>query len=366
MAASLLDSLTGLVTPSIASKAASMLGESDSGIRKGIGGTFPVLLSAIANKAGDSGFASSLFDLVRSPDNDGSILDDASSVLSASGTSPLAGLSNKLLGSVFGANTGSVANALSSYAGIRSSSASALMSLAAPLLLGVLGKRVRAEGLNAASLASLLHGQKDTFAAALPGPLANIRTLLGGAAVGAETRERESYTPPASTARRARSSPWKWVIPALAVLAVIWILASLLGRNRQAPETAPAPVTTAPAPTPPAALATAPPATAAAPTASVYFDVSQTALPTGSESALSSVIAYLKANPGSTAAISGYHDPAGDPATNEALARNRAGSVQAALVAAGIPESRISMEKPVETTGGGATQDARRVEVTVR
>lgn len=364
MAASLLDSLSGLVTPGIASKAASLLGESDSAIRKGIGGTFPVLLSGIANRAGDAGFASSLFDLVRSPDNDGSILNDASSLLGASSTSPVMGLGGKLLGSVFGSNTGNVANALSSYAGVRSSSASALMNLAAPLLLGVLGKRARSEGLNAASLASLLRGQKDTFAAALPGPLASIRNYLPGETVALETRERD-YIPPPTQVTRERSSPWKWVLPAVAALGVIWLLSSLLGRDR-APETARVPVATTPAPTPPLSLATAPPATATLPTASVYFDVNQSALPTGSDSALSGVITYLRANPGSTAAISGYHDATGDRTNNEDLARDRAGSVRAALVAAGIEESRISMDRPVETTGGGTAQDARRVEVTVR
>ena len=64
--------------------------------------------------------------------------------------------------------------------------------------------------------------------------------------------------------------------------------------------------------------------------------------------------------------ISGYHDPTGDQAANEELAKNRAGSVRDALVAAGVDESRINMEKPVVTSGGGTLADARRVEVTVR
>jgi hypothetical protein len=40
--------------------------------------------------------------------------------------------------------------------------------------------------------------------------------------------------------------------------------------------------------------------------------------------------------------------------------------VRDALVAGGIEEARITMEKPVVTTGGGSLEDARRVEVTVR
>jgi len=98
----------------------------------------------------------------------------------------------------------------------------------------------------------------------------------------------------------------------------------------------------------------------------VYFEVDQSALPPGSETALSSVVVYLQEIPASTAVISGYHDASGDQAANEELARNRAASVRDALVAAGIEESRIHMEKPVVTTGDGTLADARRVEVTVR
>lgn len=362
MAASLLDSLTGLITPGMATKAASLLGESDSGIRKGLGATFPVLLSGIANRAGDSGFASSLFNLIQSPANDGSLLNDTGSLLGASSNSPLMSLGGRLLSSVFGGNTGGVANALSSYAGVKSSTASTLMNLAAPLVLAVLGKRVRSDGLNAGSLASLLHSQKDSYAAAVPGQMANIRDYIS-----TESREREYYVPPTtSTATVKRASPWRWVIPALIALAVLWLLFSMLGRDRGTTQTASVPAATAPATAPPATVATAPPVAATVPAANVYFDVDQSAMPAGASTTLASIIGYLNANPGSTAVVSGYHDPTGDRAANEALARERAESVRSALMAAGIPESRIDMQRPMETTGGGTMQDARRVEVKVR
>jgi outer membrane protein OmpA-like peptidoglycan-associated protein len=66
------------------------------------------------------------------------------------------------------------------------------------------------------------------------------------------------------------------------------------------------------------------------------------------------------------AVVSGYHDPTGDAAHNEELAKNRAEAVKNALTAAGIPEARIDMQKPVVTTGGGSPEEARHVDVTVR
>jgi len=352
MSASLLDSLTGLITPDLADRAASMLGESDSSIRKGLGGALPVVLSGLANRAGDSGFAGSLFDLVRSPANDGSVLNDVGGLLGSGASSPMMGLGGKLLNMLFGGNTSNLANALSGYAGVKSSTASTLLNFAAPLVLAALGRRTRSDNLNASSLASLLLGQKDSFAAALPGPLANIGSYLA-----APTRDREAYAAPPPVPER-RSSIWRWLLPLLIALGLLWLLSSLFGRRERPVED----TTTPPAAVEPEAGA---PATTT-PTATVYFDVDQSALPAGSDTALSAVIVYLNANPASTALISGYHDPTGDQAANEELAKNRAGSVRDALVAAGIEETRINMERPVVTTGGGSLEDARRVEVTVR
>jgi outer membrane protein OmpA-like peptidoglycan-associated protein len=361
MAASLLDSLNGLITPDLAGKAASMLGESDSAIRKGMGGVFPVLLSGLASRAADSGFSSSLFDLVRSPANDGNVLNDVAGLLGAGGSSPMMSLGGKLLSSLFGGNTANVASSLAGYSGVKSSTASTLLNIGAPLVLAILGKRVRSDGLNASSLASLLLGQKDSYAAALPGPLANLGSYLA-----APTREREVYAAPPPVAER-RSSIWRWLLPLLIALGALWLLSSLFGRKERPVDetTAPAAVEQAPAVEPAPAPTTAP-ADAAGATATVYFDVDQTALPAGADAALSSVIAYLQTNPGTTAVISGYHDPTGDQAANEELAKNRATSVRDALMAAGIEESRIDMQKPVVTTGGGTLEDARRVEVTIR
>jgi outer membrane protein OmpA-like peptidoglycan-associated protein len=49
--------------------------------------------------------------------------------------------------------------------------------------------------------------------------------------------------------------------------------------------------------------------------------------------------------------VSGYQDPTGDQAANEELAKNRAAVVRDLLVAAGIAETRIDMQKPVVNSG---------------
>lgn len=97
--------------------------------------------------------------------------------------------------------------------------------------------------------------------------------------------------------------------------------------------------------------------------AKLYFDVGATA-PSNAD-AIGSVITTLQADPGSKARISGYHDATGGAAANEEIAKVRAQTVQELLLANGIAQERIVLEKPVLTTGDGPAEEARRVEVLV-
>lgn len=349
MAASILDGVTGLFTPDVVHKAASALGESDSAITKGVSAAIPALLGSVASRADDPGFASSLFDLVKSPANDGGVLKDVGSLFGASGSSPMMGLGNKLLGSVFGGGTSNVSNNLAGYAGVKSSSAMALLNVAAPIVLAFLGKRARSEASSPTALAGLLRSEKDSIAAAVPGPLANVATRHDAPAMSTEMYRTR---PPVEQ----KKSIWRWLLPAAAAAIALALILPMFGRREQN-----LPATTAVSPAP---GATVPSATL--PSGTVYFDVDQSSLPVNGNASLTPVISYLQANPGATAVVSGYHDSTGDQAANEVLARNRAESVQATLVAAGIDASRIEMQKPVVTEGGGTADQARRVEVTVR
>jgi outer membrane protein OmpA-like peptidoglycan-associated protein len=101
------------------------------------------------------------------------------------------------------------------------------------------------------------------------------------------------------------------------------------------------------------------------PAANLYFDLDKFDLPADAAASLAPIVEYLKANPTARGAISGYHDPTGDREHNIELAKNRALAVRGYLVAQAIEEARFDMRKPVETTGSGSLEEARRVEVSV-
>jgi outer membrane protein OmpA-like peptidoglycan-associated protein len=99
------------------------------------------------------------------------------------------------------------------------------------------------------------------------------------------------------------------------------------------------------------------------PAANLYFDVDKYDLPADVAATLAPIVEYLKAQPSAASAISGYHDPTGDREYNIELAKNRAFAVRDYLMSAGIEKARIEMRKPIESTGSGSLEEARRVEV---
>jgi uncharacterized protein YidB (DUF937 family)/outer membrane protein OmpA-like peptidoglycan-associated protein len=103
-----------------------------------------------------------------------------------------------------------------------------------------------------------------------------------------------------------------------------------------------------------------------APVTKIYFASGKIDVPADTAEKIKPIIEYVKANAGTKAALSGFHDPTGDKAQNEELAKNRAKMVREMVRSAGLMEDQILMAKPEQTAGSGDNQEARRVEVTVR
>ncbi|MGL4576730.1 MAG: sodium/proton-translocating pyrophosphatase, partial [Burkholderiaceae bacterium] len=100
--------------------------------------------------------------------------------------------------------------------------------------------------------------------------------------------------------------------------------------------------------------------------AKLYFASGQAAAPANAKDVIKPLIDKAMANPTAKLVISGYHDKTGDPAANEELAKNRAKSVRDVIKAAGVPEDRFTLEKPIVVEGGGDNKEARRVEVILK
>ena len=122
----------------------------------------------------------------------------------------------------------------------------------------------------------------------------------------------------------------------------------------------------------PVAVAAAPSvaAAAAAPAAlpgTVFFGVGSAALDGDGLRAVNGIAAAMRADPSVKVAISGFHSAAGNLAQNQELAKNRAFAVRGALLASGIADDRLVLEKPAQTEANVSGEDprSRRVDVAV-
>jgi len=113
-----------------------------------------------------------------------------------------------------------------------------------------------------------------------------------------------------------------------------------------------------------AGAAASAPASAAAGSA-VYFETNRSNVDATGQARLREIAAAMKAQPAAQAKVHGYVDATGSAARNSSLARQRAEAVRSALVAAGVPADRITLEKPADIVGGDSAAQARRVDVEV-
>jgi OOP family OmpA-OmpF porin len=380
--AGILDSLMGMLGPQVIGPVASQLGESTETVQRGLQTGSAAMLAGLAAKVGQPGFLSQIFSLVTNPANSSSALSsitsNPASLLSSLTSSPLGSLGSQFLSSIFGSNMSSVTNAIGQSTGLASGKVGSLLSMAAPLVLGVLGQHVRQNGLSAGDLGNTLKTEAPSFERFLP---AGLGSLLGGASSAVAATSTKVAAAPEKVVAAGNRWLWPLVLLAVLVIAALWYF-----HRAKTPETteAPTPVT-APAAALPAGfftlklpngvelnvpqtgienkLATFIADSSKPVDKTTWFDFDRLTFDTGrdtlqpsSQEQLNNVVAILKAYPNVHARIGGYTDNTGNVAANLKLSDDRAKNVMAALVAGGIDQTRLDAkgygeEHPVASNG---------------
>jgi hypothetical protein len=339
----LLDLVTKGLGPDFSSKISGLVGESPQGTQSVLASGLPLLFSGLANKAGSPDGASDVLNLLNNFGAGDSQLSNIGGLLSGGGLGDLGTAGNSIVSALFGQKSNGIASALAGLAGVKPGSATTLLAALAPLAFGLLRKHTASQGLGASGLASLLLGQRDSFARQVP-------ESLSRAAGFGPVSHITAPPPPSKSPGFLRWLPW--VIGALLAL---WLLSRCTAQKDVAPvATVPAPV----AEPAPAAVVTA--------MATLYFDTGSATPAADASTTLAAVVDHAKANPSARLVVSGFHDPSGDAAANEAVSLSRATSVRDLLIGLGVPPAQIDLEKPVVATGGGEERASRRVEVSVR
>jgi OmpA-OmpF porin, OOP family len=248
MAVNLMDLAKATLTPDVIQKVSALIGESPASTQKAVDNAIPSVLAGLLNFASSNPEGPARLISLLTQGNYTNLLGNLSGLLSGgSATQDVLKTGNDLLGIIFGGRLGALTDLVANSSGIKSTSASSLLSLIAPLLLGLIGRETASQGLNASSLISLLLGQKDLIARAAPAGLAGILGLanLGNLGAGLANTAPRVATESTSVARtraveaaREGSAIGRWLIPLLlAGLLIPWLLVSRGCSEEPAPVT---------------------------------------------------------------------------------------------------------------------------------
>jgi OmpA-OmpF porin, OOP family len=373
MSDSILNSLFSMLDKRGLGEIAGAVGEPEQSVAQGMQWAIATLLTGIASKAGDSMALRQILDSASHETGDVSWSRLTAAV--SEPNSPLISGGSLLLSRLFKGGEAPVVNALGRESGLRSSTASTLMSMAAALVTSFLSRRVRDEGMTMNGLGQALQQESSSFRNALP---AGLRDVLRTSAPAPHTP-----TPVIAHPMHIPSSTSRWLaVLGLAVLipALFWLFSEARKQNT-AKTTIGEASRTATGTSPTGALVTRKlrndvelnlPENGtevdllgfiedpARPVDEVtWFSLDRLKFDTGSATPrpesreqLSNIAAILVAYPNVRLEVGGYPDNVGSAQRNLKLSQDRANVVVAELVRRGISPDRLSaLSRPVGGAG---------------
>lgn len=379
MASNLIEQVKNIFAGDFTAKAASAFGESENGIKQAIAGAVPAVFARLLQKSETNTGASDTLNMAKEATADGSAFDPSSLITNANSLPGIASITNNL----FGDRLTGIANALSTFSGIKQSSAVSILSIAAPAILSFLGNHAQQHNLSAADMRNLLDNQKDNVLASVPATF-NLAGSLGLGSLSALGAHAQTFAPPPETPAQAAKKSNGWFLPLILILIVLALIWYFMKSCNKHTEVAP--------PVSDTTIATAPPATdttvvsakmpesikvklpdgteldaykggiedmlvmylnSSDPADSIsksrWFDFDNLNFKTGSSELTDSsmkqvqnITAILKAYPKVKIKIGGYTDKTGDEAANMKLSKDRAATVASALKKAGTNASQIT------------------------
>lgn len=226
-----------------------VLGVQSSQASMGLAGALPGLLSGLVSSASTKQGAGALFDAVQQQDD--GVLGNIGNLLGGNDASSFANAGTSTLSSLLGSGAvGSLAGAVSNLSGIGRGISGSLLGMLAPIILGVLKKKILDGGMDTSSMTSMLTSQKNNIDAAMPvgfsaqlqsgGFFDSIKdiaepakqataqassTSSGNISQGAEQVVQESAEAAGS------GGVMKWLIPVVVLAVLGWLAMQFFGGN---------------------------------------------------------------------------------------------------------------------------------------
>ncbi len=177
MSINLIELFNNTVSDVLVRQSSAMLDESSESTSSAVEKIFPALLNAILIKGNTDSGAKDLLDFMSANRIDEALHDDVPSLLAGGPeTEKLTADGAGILKYLFGGKLSYMVDWISSGNGLKTSSASTLLKIIAPLVMGAIARAVKEKSLNASGLKDLLNSQKPFVDASGP---AAISELLG-------------------------------------------------------------------------------------------------------------------------------------------------------------------------------------------
>ena len=143
------------------------------------------------------------------------------------GTDSLLNAGSGMLKFLVGDKLGSIVDVISNVAGVKTGSSSSLLKMAAPLLMGFVGKYIKEKSIDALGLKNLLGGQRDFISKGVPSALSSVLGLASTAGNTASTASKMTSGGGSSNTSGGGNNMLKWLLPLL----LLGALAYFLGRK---------------------------------------------------------------------------------------------------------------------------------------
>jgi len=212
---SIIESLLSTLSGDALGKISQQIGAPQDKTQQALPDVLAVLTGALAKNSSSQEGAQSLSDAL-AKDHDGSVIDNLSDYIS----NYQSGQGNGILGHVLGDNRTAVERGLSQKSGLDMGSIGNLLTMAAPLIMGMLGKTQKQQGLDLSSLTSLLGNEQNQAKSLDPEAIEILNQALksqGGQATQVQS----------STAKKR--SPIITIIIVLVIAVVVYFLLKACG-----------------------------------------------------------------------------------------------------------------------------------------
>ena len=236
----LFNEFAGILTPDVLSRIATYIDEPTEKTSRAVDTLIYTIVGGLMKRTTTEIGVNQLYKYIQKGNYTGSLTDNLETALrDPAQTNTLITQGNDVISHLLPAMKSSIAGMVSSYAGVRNSSAISLLGLATTLVLHVLGKRTHQQKLDANGVASLLFAERDALVAAVPDELlptliekVGLQQVVAGVAGparrpdGEPIRTNDTFTRPPVTyelteaEQNESGSLAKWGIGAVIVLLV--------------------------------------------------------------------------------------------------------------------------------------------------